>query len=56
MYDTHVPLIFFGAGIKNGSTSQRSEITDIAPTVSALLGISFPNSATGKPLYIMLDQ
>ena len=55
MYDTHAPLIFYGAGIKQGSTSKRSEITDIAPTISSLLGISFPNSATGRPLSIMLD-
>lgn len=56
MYDTHAPLIFFGAGIGKGSTTQRSEITDIAPTISALLGISFPNSSIGKPLNVMLDQ
>ena len=49
-YDTHVPLLFYGKGIKHGSTLQRTEITDIAPTISALLGISFPNGATGKPL------
>ncbi|MEO2061918.1 MAG: alkaline phosphatase PafA [Christiangramia sp.] len=55
-YDTHAPLIFFGKGIKHGSTTQRSEVIDIAPTVSALLGISFPDAATGKPLYIMLDN
>ena len=49
-YDTHVPLIFFGKGINHGSTLQKTYITDIAPTISALLGISFPNGATGKPL------
>ncbi|WP_081211798.1 alkaline phosphatase PafA [Salegentibacter sediminis] len=55
-YDTHAPLIFYGAGVKQGSTTQRSEIPDIAPTVSALLGIAFPNGATGKPLFMMLDE
>ncbi|WP_093306058.1 alkaline phosphatase PafA [Salegentibacter agarivorans] len=55
MYDTHAPLIFYGNGVKKGSTTQRTEIVDIAPTVSALLGISFPNGTTGKPLYMMLD-
>lgn len=54
-YDTHVPLIFYGTGIKKGHTTQRSEIVDIAPTISSLLGIQFPNGATGKPLSIMLD-
>ena len=55
MYDTHVPLIFYGKGIKKGSTHERSEIPDIAPTISAFLGISFPNSATGKPLTKILE-
>src|SRR5690606_15466644 len=54
-YDTHVPLIFYGTGIRHGNTTQRSEIIDIAPTISSLLGIQFPNGATGKPLSIMLD-
>ena len=55
-YDTHVPLIFYGAGIPKGSTSERSEIPDIAPTISVLLGNAFPNSFSGKPLSIMLDK
>ncbi|MDT0641451.1 alkaline phosphatase PafA [Zunongwangia sp. F363] len=55
-YDTHAPLLFFGNGIPHGSTTERSEITDVAPTVSALLGIEFPSGTTGHPLYIMLDQ
>jgi len=53
-YDTHVPLLLFGNGIKQGSTLKRTNITDIAPTLSALLGISFPNSATGEPLEMVL--
>ena len=55
MYDTHVPLLFYGNGIKQGSTFQKVKITDIAPTISALLGISFPNAATGVPLEFVLD-
>ncbi|TLG99013.1 alkaline phosphatase family protein, partial [Bizionia argentinensis JUB59] len=49
-YDTHVPLLFFGKGIVKGSTLQKTVIPDIAPTISAMLGISFPSGATGKPL------
>jgi len=49
-YDTHVPLIFFGAGIPRGSSVEKVEITDIAPTLSMLLNISFPNGCSGKPL------
>jgi hypothetical protein len=54
-YDTHVPLIFFGKGIKHGQTLEKTEITDIAPTISALLGISFPNGTIGQPLEFLLD-
>jgi len=54
-YDTHVPLLFFGKGIKHGETLQKTEITDIAPTISALLSISFPNGCIGSPLSFVLD-
>ena len=54
-YDTHVPLLFFGKGINKGQTLKKTEITDIAPTISALLGISFPNFAIGQPLEFVLE-
>ncbi len=54
-YDTHVPLLLFGKGIKHGETVRKTTIPDIAPTISALLGISFPNGATGVPLEFVLD-
>ena len=54
-YDTHVPLLFFGNGIKHGETFDKTVIPDIAPTMSALLGISFPNGATGRPLGFVID-
>ncbi|KEZ93087.1 alkaline phosphatase PafA [Nonlabens ulvanivorans] len=53
-YDTHVPLLFYGAGINNGTSAQRTHIIDIAPTISSLLGISFPNGATGNPILPVL--
>lgn len=55
IYDTHAPLLFFGKGIKKGSTVERTEIPDIAPTISALLGISFPSGSTGKPISAVLE-
>lgn len=54
IYDTHAPLLFFGKGIKKGSTVERTEIPDIAPTISALLGISFPSGSTGRPISAVL--
>lgn len=47
-YDTHVPLLFYGNGIKAGSSSEKVDITDIAPTLSLLMDIPFPNGCTGK--------
>ncbi|MFD2552596.1 alkaline phosphatase PafA [Bizionia sediminis] len=49
-YDTHVPLLFYGKGINSGSSLEKTVIPDIAPTISALLGISFPSGTTGRPL------
>ena len=54
-YDTHVPLLFFGKGINQGTTLKRTNITDIAPTISAILGISFPNASIGQPLEFVID-
>ncbi len=55
IYDTHVPLLFYGKGIRKGSTTVRTEIPDIAPTISALLGIAFPNGTTGRPISKVLE-
>lgn len=54
-YDTHVPLLFYGWGIRQGSTVQKTNITDIAPTVAALLGIGMPDGTTGIPLEFVMD-
>ena len=47
-YDTHVPLLFYGNKVKKGVSYEPTNVTDIAPTISALLGISFPSGATGS--------
>ncbi len=47
-YDTHVPVIFYGNSIKHGNSKKAYEIIDIAPTISNLLNIEFPNGNTGK--------
>jgi hypothetical protein len=43
-------MLFYGAGIKHGSTVRYHPVTDIAPTLSILLGIRFPNGCTGQPI------
>jgi len=47
-YDTHVPVIFFGKGIAPGEVLQRTWITDLTPTVCAILGMALPNAADGR--------
>ncbi len=54
-YDTHVPLLFYGNGIKKGKTYKKTFVTDITPTISSLLGIAMPNAATGKVLDFVLE-
>lgn len=49
-YDTHAPLLFFGKGINHGQTLRKTEIPDIANTITALLGISFPSGKNGEPI------
>ena len=55
-YDTHVPLIFYGWNIKHGQSMRPVYITDVAPTVSALLKIPYPNGATGNPLPELFEK
>ncbi len=47
-YDTHIPVIFYGKGVKQGSSKKHYNITDIAPTIANFLQIEFPNGYTGK--------
>ncbi|MDT7828154.1 alkaline phosphatase PafA [Pricia sp. S334] len=56
IYDTHTPLLFYGKGIRKGSTVVRTEIPDIAATMASLLGIAFPSGTTGSPIFEVLDH
>lgn len=49
-YDAHIPLLFMGWGIKTGSTYSPTSMTDIAPTVCALLNIQMPNGCIGNAI------
>jgi hypothetical protein len=41
-------LLWYGWGIKKGKTNREVYMTDIAPTISALLHIQTPNGTIGK--------
>ena len=47
-YDAHIPLLWYGWGIKKGSTHRETYMTDIAATVAALLKIQMPSGCIGK--------
>ncbi len=47
-YDSHIPLLFYGWGVKHGKTNKETYMTDIAPTLSALLHIQMPSGCVGK--------
>ena len=49
-YDTHVPIIFYGNGIKKGNYFQYVSITQIAPTICELLQINQTNGCISDPL------
>ena len=38
-YDTHVPLIIYGAGVKPGRATEFVRTVDLAPTLAALAGV-----------------
>ncbi len=47
-YDSHIPLLWYGWGIKAGKTNKETYMTDIAPTLAALLHIQMPSGTVGK--------
>lgn len=49
-YDTHVPQIWFGAGVTSGRHVESVGVDDIAPTFAGLLGIPAPPQALGHRL------
>ena len=55
-YDTHVPVIWMGPGIEPGRIARRVETVDVAPTISAYLGIKYPSGSRGNPLVELVNS
>jgi predicted AlkP superfamily pyrophosphatase or phosphodiesterase len=55
-YDRHVPLVWFGWKIESGRSDEKVNVTDIASTLSNLLGISFPNGSESRVLFLPLIE
>ncbi len=55
-YDTHVPLLFWGWGVKHGESAAPVKIIDIAPTIAQFLHIQEPSGCSGVPLREVLGR
>ena len=53
-YDSHVPIVFAGAGVPARRVARRVETVDVAPTLSLLVGTKPPSGAVGLPLHEVL--
>lgn len=49
-YDSQVPLVFMGPGIRPGTYHNPVALNDLAPTVAAILGIPAPGGSAGRAL------
>jgi len=53
---THVPLIWYGWKTKNTEVTSPISMTDIAPTLSNIMDVSYPNASTGKPILDIFEK
>lgn len=47
-YDSHIPMVWFGWGIKHGTGYKKRSMVDFAPTLAALLKIQVPSGSIGQ--------
>ena len=49
-YDSHIPMLWYGWGIKPGRVLRETYMTDIAPTLASLLRIQMPSGSVGNAI------
>src|SRR5258708_2087638 len=54
-YDSHVPLIFYGAGVRAGVYHDAVTMNDAAPTLAAILQVETPSGSSGRILSVVLQ-
>ncbi len=54
-YDSHIPLVWYGWGIKAGKSSQEYYMSDIAPTLAALLHVQMPSGCIGNVIQEVIN-
>lgn len=55
-YDTHIPLLWYGWNIQAGTSYRAVQMTDVAPTISAMLKIQVPGGSVGRVLTELLEE
>jgi hypothetical protein len=55
LYDSHVPVIFYGPGIRKGVYRSNVAVNDVAPTLSAIFDVQMPAGAFGRVLTEALE-
>ena len=55
-YDSHIPLIFMGPGIKPGRYVRPVAMNDLAASLATLLNVETPNGCVGQPLFEMISN
>jgi hypothetical protein len=54
VYDTHIPLIFMGPGIRAGRYVRPVALKDLAPSLATLMDVETPSGSEGRALYEMM--
>ncbi|MDT0556655.1 alkaline phosphatase PafA [Patiriisocius hiemis] len=49
-YDSHIPLLFYGARIKKGETNERTYSTSIVATIAEIIDLKIPDTASNLSL------
>lgn len=47
-YDVHIPFVLYGWNVEHGESTKPMNMTDIAPTICAMLHIQMPDGAIGN--------
>ncbi len=55
-YDSHVPLLWYGAGIKKKQVLRPTEITDISATLTHIMELQQPSNIEGQPILELFEK
>ena len=54
-YDTQVPLLIYGGGVKAAERGEQVDLTSLATTQAQMLGIVSPSAAEGEELMLIYE-